>query len=81
MPYPVRTGLSLYQHFHKTISPPIIKFISIEKSNPIASGEELKYGKDVYMIYTRPSIHQSLSYILATSSPRTTQSFSHFSQW
>ena len=42
MPYPTRTGLSLYQHFQKTISPPIIKFISIEKSNPIASGEEVK---------------------------------------
>ena len=33
------------------------------------------------MIYTRPSIHQSLSFILAMSSPRTTRSFSHFSQW
>ena len=40
-----RTGLSLYQHFQKTISPPIIKFISIEKSNPIACGEELKVWK------------------------------------
>ena len=30
MPYPAMTGLSLYQHFQKTISPPIIKFISIE---------------------------------------------------
>ena len=50
MPYPARTGLLLYQCFQKTISPPIIKFISIEKSNPVASGEELKYGKDVYMI-------------------------------
>ena len=52
MPYPARTGLSLYQHFQKTISPPFIKFISIEKSNPIASGEELKVWKrhlhDVY---------------------------------
>ena len=52
MPYPGRTGLSLYQHFQKTISPPIIKFISIEKSNTIASGEELKVWKrhlhDIY---------------------------------
>ena len=31
MPYPARTGLSLYQHFQKTISPPFIKFISIEE--------------------------------------------------
>ena len=45
MPYPARTGLSLYQCFQKTISPPIIKYISIEKSNPIASGEELKVWK------------------------------------
>ena len=52
MPYPVRTGLSLYQCFHKTISPPIIKFVSTEKTNPIASGEELKVWKrhqhDIY---------------------------------
>ena len=52
MPYTARTGLSLYQCFQKTISPPIIKFISIEKSNPIASGEELKVWKrhlhDIY---------------------------------
>ena len=39
MPYPARTALSLYQNFQKTISPPIIKFNSIEKSNPIASGK------------------------------------------
>ena len=45
MPYPARTGLSLYPCFQKTISPPIIKFISIEKSNHIASGEELKVWK------------------------------------
>ena len=52
MPYPARTGLSLYQCFWKTISYPIIMFISIEKSNPIASGEELKIWKrhlhDIY---------------------------------
>ena len=52
MPYPARTGLLLYQCFQKTISPPIIKFISIEKGNPIASGEELKVWKrclhDIY---------------------------------
>ena len=52
MPYPARTGLSLYQCFQKTIFPPIIKFISIEKSNPIASGEELIVWKrclhDIY---------------------------------
>ena len=52
MPYPARTGLLLYQCFQKTVSPPIIKFISIEKSNPIASGEELKVWKrclhDIY---------------------------------
>ena len=52
MPYPARTELSLYQCFQKTISPPIIKFISIEKSYPIASGEELKVWKrhlhDIY---------------------------------
>ena len=81
MPYSARTGLSLYQHFQKTISPPFIKFISIEKCDPIASAEELKYGKGIYMIYTRRSIHLSLSFILAMSSPRKTQSFSHFSQW
>ena len=45
MPYPARTGLLLYQCFQKTISPPIIEFISIEQSNPIASGEELKVWK------------------------------------
>ena len=54
MPYPARTGLLLYQHFQKTISPPIIKLISIEKSNPIASGEELKVWKrhlhDIYKV-------------------------------
>ena len=54
MPYPARTGLSLYQHFQKTISPPILKSISIEKSNPIASGEELKVWKrhlhDIYKV-------------------------------
>ena len=52
MPYSARTGLLLYQHFQKTISPPIIKFISIEKSNPSASGEELIVWKrhlhDIY---------------------------------
>ena len=52
MPYPARTGLSLYQHLQKNISPPIIKFISIEKSNPIASGEELKVWKrHLYDLY------------------------------
>ena len=45
IPYSVRTELSLYQHFQKTTSPPIIKFISMEKSTPIASGEELKVWK------------------------------------
>ena len=52
MPNPARTGLSMDQHFQKTISPPIIKFISLEKSNPIASGKELKLWKrcqhDIY---------------------------------
>ena len=47
-----KTGLALYQCFQKTIPPPIIKFLSIEKSNPIASGEELKVWKrhlhDIY---------------------------------
>ena len=33
LPYPARTGLSLYRHLQKTISPPIIKFISIEKKS------------------------------------------------
>ena len=54
MPYPARTRLLLYQHFQKTISPPIIKFISIEESSPIASGEELKVWKrclhDIYKV-------------------------------
>ena len=54
MPYPASTGLSLYHCFQKTISPPIIKFISIEKSNPIVSGEELKVWKrhlhDIYKV-------------------------------
>ena len=81
MPYPARTGLSLYQHFQKIISPPIIKFLSIEKSNPISSGEDFKVWKGIYKIYSRPSIHHSLSFILAMSLPRTTQTFSHFSQW
>ena len=52
MPSPARTGLLLNQCFQKTISPPIIKFIYIEKSDPIASGEELKVWKrclhDIY---------------------------------
>ena len=52
MPYPARTGLSLYQHIQKKFSPPIIKFTSVEKSNPIASGDELKEWKrclhDIY---------------------------------
>ena len=52
MPYRARTGLLLYQCFQKTICPPIIKSISIEKSNPIASGGELKVWKrhlhDIY---------------------------------
>ena len=52
MPYPARTGLSLYQCFQKTISPPIIKFISLEKRNLIASGDELKvWERHLHDIY------------------------------
>ena len=82
MPYPVRTGLSLYHCFQKTISAPIIKFISVEKSNPIASGEDLKVLKrHLHDIYKAKYSSEFLSFILDMSLPRTTQSFSHYSQW
>ena len=80
MPYHSRTGLALFQNFQKTIFPPIIKFISIEKIYPIVSGEELKVWKrhlhDIYKAKYSSELKFYSYYELAKDHPKFLSFFS-----